>query len=389
MSMSFLRFVGVLAFFAPVACGGDDGPLADDGGMLETRDGGLALDGAQGASDGGLDGGLEVDGPYALLYDDGAPMGRTRRRDGLGDGDSPRPGSTVRLLGSERVVMTDARGVAAFPGVADGTYLFALDDADRATTHNVSDAVVAGVERGSFKMTTFGDSLPVLGGRPTFPTELAELFAPLAEVESVNLASPGTVTDDWAVGTLRRMRLESEAPDTDLFVVSLGGNDFLAYVQALFSAGGMDAILEALDGGAETEALRILERVIELVDSLRVLAPEADFVYLVFPAYPTSTIWRDLITSSVDPSLQSVAPRLVEGVFVEIVDAMLDRLADEDLVIADLDRMSRAEPIDPLLFDELHFTTLGHRRVAEEIFGSLGGLVVGAPALELPYLVGF
>ena len=44
----------------------------------------------------------------------------------------------------------------------------------------------------------------------------------------------------------------AEAADTDLFVVSLGGNDFLYYVQGPFSACGMDAIIGALDGGAES-----------------------------------------------------------------------------------------------------------------------------------------
>lgn len=330
-----------------------------------------------------------LEGVAARVYTDIRAEDRTRRVDGIGAEDVPRSGVTVRLLGSDRTAVTDANGVASFEGVASGRYLFdtGLTNGVVPTTHDAAEHVVAAIDRGGIRITTLGDSLPVYGGSPRFDAVLEELLTPLARVTRNNLAIAGTTTRDWAVGGENFATLAPYMGETDLFIVSLGGNDILQYLSTAMLSSAAD-IGPALEG-ARAEARAVTERMLAIVAALRADNPDADFAYLVYPAYAESTAWQSFIERFVDPSLAPAALSVVRNTLRDAIREMLTRLAEEDLVLVDLYQLSRSEPIDPLLFDELHFTTFGHRRVAEELFLSLGGIEVGgSPNLAMPYELG-
>lgn len=331
-----------------------------------------------------------LEGVAARLYDDVGEDDRTRRVNGIGAEDVPRSGVVVRLLGNGTSAMatTGADGVARFEGVAPGRYLFApAVDGSTATTHNVASAVAAAIDRGTLNVTTLGDSLPVDGGTPTFDEVLTELLEGIVPVNAVDVADPGSTTRDWTAGSANDRALQPHVEGTDLFVISLGGNDLLSYLSGL-SFSGPDDIGPALEM-ARTEARAITERVIELITRLRAVNPDADFAYLVYPAYADSTAWQSLIGAFVDAGLVDTAINVIRNTLRDTIRDITTRFSEEDVILADIYQLSRAEPIDPLLFDELHFTTYGHQRVGEEFFLSLGGIEVGgADALVQPYEVG-
>ena len=352
-----------------------------DGGTLDAV--------ADSASDAGpFDVGPNPEGMFVRVYTDEGADDRTRRRDGFDPDDTPRAGHSVRAIGASGTVeaVTGDDGIARFDDLATGTYLFDVGEPS-ATTHNVSPQLVAAVDGGSLRMVTFGDSLPVFGGRPRFDAVLASRLDMITDVESVNIAVSGSTTRDWGVGDIYHDELQSEVEGTDLFVVSLGGNDFLYYVQDLFENGGMQALIDALGGEAREEALAILERVLAIVESIRAVNADADFVFLLYPDYPASNNWQSLIRANAG-SLADAAISLIQNEFATIMRVLSDRLADEELVAVDLYRQTMTEDINPFLVDELHFTEYGHQRVADEIFLSLGGVAVGRVELEQSYEVG-
>lgn len=336
--------------------------------------------------------GPDPEGLFVRVYTDEGADDRTRRRNGFDVDDTPRAGANVRAIGATTTeATTDESGVARFDELASGTYLFdAFSESGEtlATTHNVAPHTVAAVDRGALRMVTFGDSLPVFGGVPRFDAVLASHLNMITDVESTNIAVSGSTTREWGVGDAFYGTLEGEIEGTDLFVVSLGGNDFLAYVQNLFATGGMQALIDALSGEAQAEALAILERVLVIVESVRAVNADADFVFLLYPNYPDSDNWQRLIRNAAG-TLADAAITLIQNEFATIMRVLGDRLANEEMIVVDLYRQTLAEDINPFLVDELHFTTFGHQRVAEEIFLSLGGVVVGSPELEQPYEVGF
>ncbi|MFK7998318.1 MAG: SGNH/GDSL hydrolase family protein [Polyangiales bacterium] len=337
----------------------------------------------------GLDAGPAPQGLFVRVYTDEGEDNRTRRRFGFDpSNDTPLAGQSVRAISmnGDTEAVTGPDGIARFDDLATGTYLFDSGETS-ATTHNVAPHLVEAVDGGSLRMVTFGDSLPVFGGRPRFDAVLASRLNMITDVESTNIAVSGSTSLEWGVGARYYERLQDEIAGTDLFVVSLGGNDFLNYVRNLFNAGGMQALLDALGGEAEEEALAILERVLAIVESVRAVNPDADFVFLLYPDYPASNNWQSLIRANAG-SLADAAITLIQNEFASIMRALADRLVGEELVAVDLYRQTMAEDIDPFLVDELHFTEFGHRRVAEEIFLSLGGVTVGDAELEQPYEVG-
>ena len=54
---------------------------------------------------------------------------------------------------------------------------------------------------GAIKLVTMGDSVPVVGDKPTFPDRLASLLGGLAPVENRNIAVGGTLSTHWLPGT--------------------------------------------------------------------------------------------------------------------------------------------------------------------------------------------
>lgn len=382
-----MRIFSCLLLLLSLGCGDDAAFIPFDGGPT---DAGMDAAPFDASADAQVDSTVASDEVAARLYQDEGGDDRTRRLNGFDPEDSPVVGANVRLHGNgaPQDALTDADGFVRFSGLAPGSYYLDVGQ-DEATSHNVAPQVASAVDAGAIKITTFGDSLPVFGGVPRFDAVLSSHFDALAAVDGVNLAVAGSTSLQWGAGTRFFDALEPEIAGTDLFVVSLGGNDFVAYIQGLFAMGGMDAVLGALDGAARDEALNILERVIAIIDSIRAQNAEADFVFLLYPDYPSSTFWQNLIISAVGPSLADGARLLIMNEYASIQRALLERLRDEDIVLVDLYRQTIAEPIDPFVIDEVHFTAFGHQRVGEEIFLSLGGTIVGAePSLQAVYEVG-
>ncbi len=366
-----------------VACGDDTAPF--DGGV--SMDGAVFDGGVDAPMDGGPDSNVPTEGAEAHLYIDQDTDDRTRRFDGWEDGDMAVAGAEVRLLGSDMVATTDMDGFARFPE-ASGTFLVDTGS-ENATTHNAAPHLMAAAAEGAVKVTIFGDSLPVWGPEPRFGEVFASHLREVTDVTLANVAVSGSTSDGWEEeGGGLWHRVEAEIEGTDLFVVSLGGNDFVAYINNLFTTGGMNAVFDALGGGARMEAQRILERVLGIVASIRMRNPDADFAYILFPDYPTSANWRSLLASVLDAGVVPVAVDTIRTEFAAIIREVLDRLQDESIIVTDLYRLTKEESVDPLLLDEVHFTQYGHQRVGEELFLSVGGVVVGDPTLHQRVVVG-
>ena len=218
---------------------------------------------------------------------------------------------------------------------------------------------------------TFGDSLPVEGSSPFFPERLADLLAPLAEVESENVARGGSISTQWLPGTtFFENRLLPQVGDADLIIASIGGNDIMGHIDAgaLADPEGALAEIEVLVG-------EIVENVVAIADALREENPDVDFLYCLYVDYGSAT--------STYP--WSVADQfLAEGAIAALLESALVQVPkDSNLIIADLFGASQAldDPLDDYLYDSLHFNDRGQTLYAEEIFKVLGGVLIGESPL--------
>ena len=279
----------------------------------------------------------------------------------------------------ETKATTCADGQVAFGGLEEGSYFIAPEFEQGATCgqRNCPQRLPQALAEGRVKIVTFGDSVPVVGDAPFFPSRLATLFAPLAAVDNQNLAIGGTTSNNWLPNTNNfQNRLAPALDNADVVMISLGGNDILAYVQGLFNGdiGALLGDIPALIGAVTEEVSRIIDNILEIAAAIREINATIDIVYILYPDY--SLAQNDQMWSLVNTFVGA------DAVSEVLVSARANIPRDSDIILIDIFGASEGLPLDDYLYDSLHFNSRGQTFYAEEIFKGLGGVLIGPSPLD-------
>jgi lysophospholipase L1-like esterase len=248
----------------------------------------------------------------------------------------------------------------------DGSYLVSIEPEEGdCGQHNCPTRLPRAIEEGQLDILTLGDSVPVTGDRPFFPSRLKDLLDPIINVNSTNVAIGGTLSGDWLPdGEYFDDLVVPNLDEADVVVISVGGNDILASLDSSALSDPEGAVEDIRELIAETGL-----NVIAIADGIRAVNPDIDIVFCLYVNYELATIspW-DLLPLVVDP-----------GVFAGLLEGARDEVfGTEDIILVDLFGASfELESLDDYLFDSLHFNDYGHTFYAEELFRALGGLLVG------------
>lgn len=241
-----------------------------------------------------------------------------------------------------------------------------MEDGEIASTKNVSHYSYEALKNGHIDLVTIGDSVPVVGGKPTFTEVLDQMLQPFGTVNAQNIAVGGTVSENWVPGTsLFDNSLKPLLADADLLIISLGGNDLMHYVNNALNGGDLQGAID----GFESFVMEIMDRVLAIVDEVHATNPSVDIVYCLYPNYADSDMWKGQLGFA----HSFVSTKVVEA--LEIVRASIP--AAHRFILMDMYGASENFDLDELLYDQLHFNTAGQEVYAEEIFRSLGGARVG------------
>ncbi len=108
----------------------------------------------------------------------------------------------------------------------------------------------------------------------------------------------------------------------------------------------------------------------QILDAIREVNPDADIAYCLYADYSQATedlVWG-LIGSILGPDAVGEVLRLAREQFPT---------DDPNIVLVDLFGAAQGLPLHDYLYDELHFNDLGHTLYAEEVFETLGGVLLG------------
>ena len=267
-------------------------------------------------------------------------------------------------------VETCSDGTYKIGPLTAGTYLVQheLESARRCTTSNCPGRFSRKIAAGETPvMLTFGDSIAVIGDRPLFPDRVKTLFSGLTDIDSRNVAVGGSTSIDWLPdGPYFERRLGGELAEADLIIVTIGGNDLLRYVSRIGIPNDIPAALE----GARAVVLQVIDNVTQILDAIREVNPDADIAYCLYADYSQATedlVWG-LIGSILGPDAVGEVLRLAREQFPT---------DDPNIVLVDLFGAAQGLPLHDYLYDELHFNDLGHTLYAEEVFETLGGVLLG------------
>lgn len=294
---------------------------------------------------------------------------------GYEDGtDTPIAGAQLTLFSSTgtQAATTCEDGRYGFAGLSDGVHLVAAEPSEQpCTQRNCTKQLPVAIESGQVTMLTIGDSVPVLGDAFTFPGRVANLLGELAEVEDRNEAVSGSKSTEWIPGTSYfEQRVRPNLADTDLVVISVGGNDVLE----LISSVDLGNIIQVL---AEAEILvaDIAENVRTIKTEIHAENPDVDVVYCIYVDYSLATETSPWDLTEFLPA-GTIHDLLVQA--RELVEA------DDELIVVDLLEASQTLPmaLDDYLADALHFNDAGHTLYAEEVFKALGGVLLGPSPLS-------
>jgi lysophospholipase L1-like esterase len=288
--------------------------------------------------------------------------------------DTPIVGANIRLFGADGLSEGSSceGGDFHFGDLDDGAYVVApsLDVDGNCMQRNCTKRFPEALSEGAVKIVTMGDSVPVVGDDTLFPERLAALLGDLADIDNTNVAVGGTVSNQWLPGTANfESRLAPELPDADVVVMSIGGNDIMAIMDA--------SALQDPEGAVDTAneiVQQIAENVRTTVAAMREINADIDVIYCIYVDYGQAEIFPwGLIGNLVGQ----------DGITNVLRTARESLSVEEGILIADLFGASHSlsDPLDDYLSDSLHFNDRGHTLYAEEIFMTLGGALVGESPL--------
>ena len=316
----------------------------------------------------------EGSGVSGLFYVDTDSADLSTYAAAMDENDLPLAGIELALQGSDGSHESTSceDGSYAFGDLAEGTYVLSpvFPDAE-CQQRNCPKRTLDAIADGHIKIVTFGDSVPVEGTSPFFPERLAELLSPLADVENKNVARGGSISAQWLPGTTNyENRLRPQVDDADLVIASIGGNDIMSHLDASALADPEGALEEIAALVSE-----IVDNVVTIADALREENPDVDFLYCLYVDYGSAT-------STYPWSLADQF--LPEGAIASLLENARSQVPkDGNLLMADLFGASQAldDSLDDYLYDSLHFNDRGQTLYAEEIFKTLGGILIGESPL--------
>ncbi len=272
-------------------------------------------------------------------------------------------------LSARPTALSDAKGDFCFDHASERAFLLVETPTSlHATSHNHGRHTAQAIRNGSIRVLTFGDSIPAYGPQPWFPELLANHLSALADAHSVNLAVPGSTTAQWLPNTRYfNERVLPNLEHTQLIVFSLGGNDLMAFAEAieLLSPEEAIAMLDQLDA----QIALITANLRAIITELRRQAPQADIAWILYPNYASSQAWGEYLGP-----YQPIVENLMHAKLNEIRATMAQ---ERDLLLIDLAAATLAMNLDALLDDPLHLNRAGHAFLADEIFVTLGGVLQG------------
>ncbi len=155
-----------------------------------------------------------------------------------------------------------------------------------------------------------------------------------------------------------------ELDDADVVVISLGGNDLLGTMDASAITDPEGALENAYEVVAE-----VSENVLTIVEEIREHNDDIDVVYALYVDYGQATVMPWNFVSGLVGA---------EAITELLATARTSLPPESGILIADLFEASHnLEDLDSYLADALHFNNLGHTFYAEEVFKTLGGVLVG------------
>lgn len=287
------------------------------------------------------------------------------------DPDEPIAQASVKLIGPQKRVegKTCDDGTISWSTLPDGAYITEIDVASTQyiTSSNQSRRLPKAIAEGNVNLLTFGDSIPAYGPKPWFPAKLTDRLLPMVQVNNNNVAVPGSQSIEWLPDTrYYKNKLQPSLASADVIVFSLGGNDLYDFANSL---GGItqDKINEKY---AEFQTLvdQIKINLKTIVAAIREVNAEADIVWILYPNYAQSSYWEDIAGSSI-----SLVQNLLQRTLGEV---RRDIGKEEDLLIVDMFNMLYKKDIDQYLIDPLHLNQPGHELYADEVFKTLGGVII-------------
>jgi lysophospholipase L1-like esterase len=284
--------------------------------------------------------------------------------------DAPLADTTVvlRSEGAADETTSCEDGTYGFNEVSDGVHLVSLRSPGDVvcSQKNCPKRFPLAVDEGTVKIVTFGDSVPVQGASVMFPERLATLIGPLADVDNQNIAVGGTTSPEWLPGTPNfEDRLGPHIESADVIVVSIGGNDIMAYASDPANISNVDAAVV----GAYELLDEVVANVTQMAAEIWKRNPNVDLVYCLYVDYSLASqdqLWR------------LVNGFLGQGTVTDLLDSARAKVGtDQGIILVDLFGASEGLPLDDYLSDSLHFNGRGQTFYAEEIFKTLGGVLVG------------
>jgi lysophospholipase L1-like esterase len=311
---------------------------------------------------------------HGLFYLDDDESERSTYTGGPTSDDAQFQGGIVVIGNDAAEAETCDDGSYVVTGLEDGVVLAqpVIEEGRRCTTANCPGRFAGAIADDRRPvMVTFGDSIAVIGDQPMFPERIRTLFAGLTDIDNRNVAVGGSTSVDWLPE--RRYFGERLAPhleDADLLIITIGGNDILQYVSGLGIPNDIPAAVE----GARQVVLRVIENMTEILAAIRAVNPDADIAYCLYADYSQATehpIWG-LVGNFLGPDTVADILELARRNFPT---------DDEHLILIDMFGAAQGLPLHDYLYDQLHFNDLGQSLYAEEVFETLGGVLVGESPL--------
>ena len=309
-----------------------------------------------------------------FFYVDHDESERSTYTGGPFEGDSPFAGD-ITVIGSETARLERCNdGSYRVSELGEGTMLAvpAVPAGRRCTTANCPGRFARAIQEGRTPvMVTFGDSVAVLGARPLFPERIRSLFETLTDIESRNVAIAGTTSQDWLPnGRYFTRNLAPELEDADLIVVSIGGNDIVAYINEI----GIPSDIPAAVEGARLAVLQVIDNMRAILRAIRAVNSDVDIAYCLYVDYSQATN---------DPIWNIVRNVIGDDTLAEIIREARENFPTDDphLMMVDLFGAADGLVLDQYLYDQLHFNDRGHTLYAEEVFETLGGILIGTNPL--------
>ena len=180
------------------------------------------------------------------------------------------------------------------------------------------------------------------------------------------MAVPGSLSTQWVPGTgYFEDKVKPNVADADVIIISVGGND----ITSSLDISALQNIDKAIEDTYQLVS-DIVENIRSMATEIRSINPDVDIVYCLYVDYGTATIQPWGLASQFLP----------EGTITNILVSAREQVpSDEGIILADLFGASQSlmSPLDEYLYDALHFNDKGQTMYAEEVFQSLGGVLIG------------